>query len=262
MSETHSDSVEYGPQIRYKSCIVFEKTKISYVIWFEDALRHYGVPTALFDLYILLLDLGTAANALVHAGWAMDTQSPHRIADAVVEIPQRPLISPDKRTKTVLLLASDWRFPLASNPPLECVPIMDQLSSSELAYPQLPALLDALIESWLAGPSDDDKLLLCLSCYVNYIYDHVPGVKVGSFAGKVKYEHRQLHADIIAGMESSTLPFRNYQRGIREGLLQSRYELQECSASRDNKVLFVNWESIRLPDPVRYEESSHSDCED
>jgi hypothetical protein len=67
MSETHSDSVEYGPQIRYKSCIVFEKTKISYVIWFEDALRHYGVPTALFDLYILLLDLGTAANALVDA---------------------------------------------------------------------------------------------------------------------------------------------------------------------------------------------------
>ncbi|KAL4928945.1 uncharacterized protein BDV17DRAFT_281742 [Aspergillus undulatus] len=206
------------------------------IIWFEDALVHYGVPTVDFDLYVLVLDIDAAANSLIKAGWIVDTQSPHRIGDAVVKIPQRPLISPDQQTKTVLLLASDWRSLLATDSPLERVPVTDQIPLPKLLFPPLSGLLDALIESWLAGPSEDPTLLLHLGCYFNYLYEY-------------------FHFDLLAGMASSTFPFRDHQRGIRDALLQGRYELQECSASRDNDVLFGGWGGIRLPDPELWAKS-------
>ncbi|KAG2414480.1 hypothetical protein HFD88_003671 [Aspergillus terreus] len=252
MSEPLWNPAEYGPEIRYSSCLVLENIGIPYVIWFEDALAHYGVPTIVFDLYVLVLDIDTAADALIKAGWVVDTQNPHRIGDSVVTIPQTPLISPDQKTKTVLLLASDWRFPLAADPPLERVPVNDR-SLSKLSFPLLPGLLDALIESWLVGPTEDATLLVRLAVYFNYLYGYVPALKERSFADQMKYEHRQFHFDVLAGMASSTLPFRNHQRGIRDALLQGRYELQECSAPRDNEALFDPWKGIRLPDPVNDE---------
>ncbi|KAI9035675.1 uncharacterized protein KD926_003119 [Aspergillus affinis] len=238
MSEPLLKPAEYGPEIRYKSCLVLENIGIPYVIWFEDALVHYGVPTVVFDLYVLVLDIDTAADALIKAGWIVDTQNPHRIGDSVVAIPQTPLISPDQKTKTVLLLASDWRFPLAANPALERVPVNDR-SPSKLSFPLLSGLLDSLIESWLVGPTEDATLLVRLACYFNYLYGYVPALKERSFADQMKYEHRQFHFDVLAGMASPTFPFRNHQRGIRDALLQDRYELQECSASRDDEALFV-----------------------
>ncbi|GES64211.1 NAD-dependent 15-hydroxyprostaglandin dehydrogenase [Aspergillus terreus] len=249
MSDPLRNPAEYGPEIRYSSCLVLENIGIPYVIWFEDALAHYGVPTIVFDLYLLILDIDTAADALIKAGWVVDTQNPHRIGDSVVTIPQTPLISPDQKTKTVLLLASDWRFPLAADPPLERVPVNDH-SPSKLSFPLLPGLLDALIESWLVGPTEDATLLVRLAVYFNYLYGYVPALKERSFADQMKYEHRQFHFDVLAGMDSSTFPFRNHQRGIRDALLQGQYELQECSAPRDNEALFDPWKGIRLPDPV------------
>jgi hypothetical protein len=160
MSENPSEPVEYGPHIRYKSCLIFESTGVPYVVWVQDALRHYGVPTALFDLYIQVWNLDIAANALIEAGWVLDTVSSRRIGNTIVEIPQKPLISPDNRTRTVLLLASDWKFPLATNPPIERIHLADKLPRTHFSFPTLPALLGALIESYLAGPTE---LLIQLS---------------------------------------------------------------------------------------------------
>ncbi|KAH8422388.1 uncharacterized protein LDX57_000145 [Aspergillus melleus] len=253
MSEPLWNPAEYGPEIRYKSCLVFENIGIPYVIWFEDALVHHGVPTIVFDLYVLVLDIVTAADALMKSGWTVDTQNPRRIGDSVVAIPQTPLISPDQKTKTVLLLASDWKFPLATDSPLERVPVTNRSHSSKLSFPLLPGLLDALIESWLVGPTEDPTLLLRLSCYFNYLYEYVPALKERSFADQMKYEHRQFHFDVLAGMDSLGFPFRNHQRGIKDALLQGRYELQECSAPREDEALFGGWGKVRLPDPVHDE---------
>jgi hypothetical protein len=65
MSEPLWNPAEYGPEIRYSSCLVLENIGIPYVIWFEDALAHYGVPTIVFDLYVLVLDIDTAAELLL-----------------------------------------------------------------------------------------------------------------------------------------------------------------------------------------------------
>ncbi|CEL10469.1 hypothetical protein ASPCAL13588 [Aspergillus calidoustus] len=182
MSETHSGAAETAPQIRYESCLAFEQTGIPHVVWFEKALRRHGVPTVALDLYILVLDIEVAANALVESGWVLDTVSPRQIGGTVVEISQNPLITPDNRTRTVLLLASGWRFPLATNLLLEHVPMSDKLLSANLSFPTSSALLDALIKSYRAGPTVHQKLLLHPSCYYNYLYEYVPAVTEPSFA--------------------------------------------------------------------------------
>lgn len=72
-------------ETRYKPCQVLSDHKTPYVIWFEDTLHHYGVPTLKFDLYLLVMDLDKAAELLVKAGWVLDTQGPHVIGNAKVE---------------------------------------------------------------------------------------------------------------------------------------------------------------------------------
>lgn len=242
-------TVECHEETRFNSCLIFNDSEVPYVIWFEDALAYYGVPTVVFDLYILVTDIDIAADCLVKAGWTLDTQSPHRIGGVEVKTRQHRLISPDRQTTTVLLLASDWKFPLASDSALEPVPL-DELPDQTLSFPPLSGLLDALIESWLDGPSDDPLLLLHLAVQFNYLYGYTPALKERSFANQLKYEHRQFHFDVLAGMASSTFPFRKHQRAIRDALLQGRYELQECSAPRDNEDLFDSWAKIRLPPPA------------
>ncbi|KAL3469549.1 hypothetical protein BJX99DRAFT_69097 [Aspergillus californicus] len=246
-----SDKAQTHP--RYKPCLTLSDNKVPYVIWFEDALHYHGVPTAVFDLYLLVLDIEIAADCLIKAGWALD-ESPHRIGMADVTTPQVSLLAEHnksitvdenpflKPTRTVLLPASDWKFPLVADPPLERV--------QQLPFPPLSGLLDALIESWLDGPTGNEKSLHHLAVQLGYLYGHAPALKEKSFAEQMKYEHRQFHFDVLAGMELGTVPFRKHQRSIRDALLQGRYEFQECSASRDKEDLFDNWSKIRLPDAV------------
>lgn len=54
----------------------------------------------------------------------------------------------------------------------------------------------------------------------------------------MKYGHHRFYLDVLAEMQTGTLPFRRHQRAIRDVLLQGQYELRECSASRDNKDSF------------------------
>lgn len=71
---------------RYKPCQVLFDNHIPHAVWFEDALVHYGVPTVVFDLYILVPDIDLAANLLAKAGWTFDMQRPFRIGNAEVDL--------------------------------------------------------------------------------------------------------------------------------------------------------------------------------
>lgn len=109
-----------------------------------------------------------------------------------------------------------------------------------MSFPPLSGFLDALIETWLDCPSDDPMLLIHLACQISYLYAYAPILKKREFAKRMKHEHRQFHFDVLAGMDTGTIPFRKHQRAIRDALRQGEYELQECSASRDNEDLFDN----------------------
>lgn len=223
---------------RYKPCQVLSDHQVPHVIWFEDTLHHYGVPTVLFDLYLLVLDVDEAAKLLVKAGWFIDLQGPHKIGSAEVEFPQRRLVLRNSPTITVLLPAQEWKFPLIADSLLEDAPLTAESLHENVSFPPLSGFLDALIESWLDCPSDDAMLLLHLACQISYLYAYAPALTQRSFAEWMKYEHRQFHFDVLAGMETGTIPFRRHQRAIRDALLRGQYELQECSASRDNEELF------------------------
>ncbi|GCB25638.1 hypothetical protein AAWM_08523 [Aspergillus awamori] len=250
-----------GRETRYSVCQVLIDNCVPHAIWFEDALVHYNVPTAVFDLYILVDDIDMAAKILAKVGWHFDMQIPHLIGNAEVdllEFPQQRLISPDDETRTVLLPAADWKFPLTSNTQLELVPLK-VMPSLKVPFPPLAGFLDALIDSWLDCPSNDAMLLLVLACQMSYLYTHARTLKQKSFAEEMKYEHRQFHFDVLAGMETGTLQFRKHQREIRDALLRGQYELRDCSASRDNKDLFDPFGGISF-EPLReeqHDEGSH-----
>ncbi|KAJ5165222.1 uncharacterized protein N7500_007052 [Penicillium coprophilum] len=229
---------ESSTERRYKPCQVLSNHRFPHVIWFEDALHHYGVPTLKFNLYLLVADIEKAAELLVKAGGALDSQEPRKIGNAKVELPQKRLISPTSQTITVLLPAQDWKYPLIPDSCSDDVSLAAESLPENLSFPPLPGFLDALIESWLDCPSDDAMLLLHLACQISYLYEYVPALKQLSFAEQMKYEHRQFHFDVLAGMETGTVQFRKHERAIRDALLQSQYELRECSASRDNEDLF------------------------
>jgi hypothetical protein len=135
---------------------------------------------------------------------------------------------------TVLLPAEEWKFTLNTHSNL----LLTADAHENLSFPPLPGFLDELIKSWLDCPTDDAMLLLHLACQISYLYAHVPALKQQSFAEQMKYKHRQIHFDALAGMESGNIQFRKHQRTIRDALLQDQSELRECSASRDNEYLF------------------------
>lgn len=62
------------PGERLQPCFALHDSGISCVVWFEDAIAHYGVPTVLFKLYILVLDIDTAAQELTGRGWVLTPQ--------------------------------------------------------------------------------------------------------------------------------------------------------------------------------------------
>lgn len=157
-------------------------------------------------------------------------QGPHRIGNAEVDLatfPQQRVISPDNRTRTVLLPAADWKFPLTINTPLQYMTLKDDPTQQKVPIPPLAGFLDALIESWLDCPSDDATLLITLVVQISYLYAHVPALKEKSFAEQMKYENRQFHFDELMGVDTGTIEFRKHLRAIRDGLLQGQYELQE-----------------------------------
>lgn len=229
MKETNNSHVG-AVKLRYKPCKIFSDHQLPHVVWFEDALFYYGVPTVLFVLYILVQDIDLASDILAKAGCTL-MQGEHRIGNARVDpinFPQWQLISPDGKNKISLLHAARWKFCLTRDTPLELVPL-EGSSSQKVPFPPLAAFLDALIESWLDCPSENAVLLMTLAYQISYLYSYGPALKERSFAERMKYGHRQFHFDVLTGMEIGSLKFPKHQRSIRDALIQGQYVLQECS---------------------------------
>lgn len=266
-------------KLRLSPCHILRAQNIPCVVWFEDALRYYGVPTVGFDLYILVPDIETAAQVLTNDGWNLVPQKKGKIGFADVEYPQRRLTPPSQYLRksellaihsetpqlppppdpsppgpdtTVLLPAADWNFSFAGVDANNTKDLVDTI------YPPLADLVDALIDSLLDCPSDNDFLCSHLGDQIAYLYGHSPLLKEKSFAEQLMYQHRQYHLDVLSGMGHATMPFISHQRKIREGLRDGTHKLQECSADRSNESLFNREVQARLlasmPDPFAHTE--------
>jgi hypothetical protein len=205
---------------RHLPCALLHSQGIRCVAWFEDAIAHYGVPTIVFDLYVLVQDPASAAKLLLQSGWTF-MQREQKIGNATLACMQYALSPPTQNsirragelpgpTTTVLLRADDWNFDL------------EQHWSPAIVIPPLAPLLDALIDSWLDSPDDNLMLRMHLGCMIAYLYDYAPELQQETFAVQLKKEHHQYHYDVRSGMTTGTAPFLNRQRQVREESRKAR----------------------------------------
>jgi len=239
-------------QPRYQPCILLHKNSIPCSIWFEDVLVYYGVPTATFELYLIVPDIDQAAEVLAQCGWTLLTAAPAKVGTAVVDTQQRRLVppmfktkpyqppqktsippppsqDPPRATETVLLPANDWNFTFSE---------AKHRPGNLGLFPDLPEFLDALIDSLLDTSLDQSMLWGHIACQIVYLYGYNSTIQDRSFAEHLRYEHRQYHLDSLSGMRTGTAHFIKHQRKIREALNQGSFTLCECSASRDREDLF------------------------
>jgi hypothetical protein len=266
-------------------CHILHDHNIPCVVWFEDAIAYYGVPTVLFDLYILVPDIETATQVLVQDGWNLVPQEKGRIGNADVDYPQRRLTPPSQNsqkvglstpqpfttrlpppppiasfpgpTTTVLLPAADWYFSLAE------VSANNTTTLADTVFPPLTGLADALIDSLLDYSSGNVMLHSHLAVQITSLYGWAPMLKETAFAEKLAYEHRQYHLDVLFGMDHGTYPFISHQRNIREALRHRTHKLQDCSAPHNNEALFSRGVQARLlasmPNPFGHMEGEQND---
>ncbi|PSS15240.1 hypothetical protein M430DRAFT_20542 [Amorphotheca resinae ATCC 22711] len=251
---------------RYQPCYILRDSGIPCVIWCEDAVAHYGVPTVVFSFYILVPDIDKAANVLTQRGWHLEDSGQtkfgnyplrsahHRLTPPIDVTQNRPAWSPGmgpppppskgppRPTTTILLPASEWNytFPL----------------TIQNLFPPLPELLDALIDKLLDDPLTDGTWHQ-LALLIAYLYDYVPALREKSYAENLKYEHRQFHYDSLSGM-SIGLPFIRHERKIRDALREGSFQLCDCSADQEDESLFTAKAQARIiasrPSPFTAEE--------
>lgn len=240
---------------RFQPCYILRDSNIPCVIWCEDAVAYYGVPTVVFSFYILVPDIDKAAKALIHRGWHLEDslqtkfgntplRSAHRRLTPPIDLIQnRPTWSPGMGpppppskirpgpTTTILLPALEWNFTFPS--------IIHGF------FPPLPELLDALIDKLLDDPLTD-TIWNQLAVLIAYLYGNVLALKDKSFAEHLKYEHRQYHYDSLSGMSTGTLPFIRHEREIRDALREGRFQLCDCSADQEDESLFTAKTQARI----------------
>ncbi|KAB5530331.1 hypothetical protein GE09DRAFT_974142 [Coniochaeta sp. 2T2.1] len=237
---------------RLNACHLLQQNGVPSAFWFEDAIAYYGVPTIVFDVFLLVSDIDEAAAVLTESGWGppptrisdryhfLNQPPPLRCrrlvppdaeaGDATASRPSRPAFyNPHSPTVTMLLRAADWEFS----------PEKHLQTSQDTFIPPLSALADSLIGVLLDLPDCSD-VQRHVSVQLSYLYGHVKQVNEKSFADQLRYEHRQFHFDCLAGMTMGTIPFIVHERAIRDSLRRGEYELQDCSAAKteENRILF------------------------
>ena len=233
---------------RYTTCRALRDSGVPCVLWFEDAIGYYGVKTVVFDLYVLVPDIASAASALVKRGWTdvPPNDNPHfRGAQEQLRYLRVPIHESyvDARHLVVLLSAKDWKVQL---PEVSSPRYHKPLPSDRWPFvPLLPVLLDSLISKWMDTTSSLG-IRSHLNVQIGYLYGAVPILNDPSFIRYLRPENGQYHLDTLAGMNTSMSYFHEHERQIRDKIREGKYQLRQCSASKDDERLFTKAVEARL----------------
>ena len=241
---------------RYSACRVLKDNGIPCYIWSEDALSYYGVPTAVFDVHIVVDDVEEAMEVLVGEGWSPPPpgfearythikEATHYLVRPGVNIGKTDLTAVGHWTTLVAIMdASEWnvKLPHISSPTYHPPKRDDRWPF----IPPLHELLDPLIQRWLVTPDEHPDFRGHLGIFLGYLYSHVSILQMREFAPYLKKEHRQYHFDKIAGVSVISEVYREHQRNIRELILKGEYELCHCSAESNDERFFTKEAEARL----------------
>ena len=205
---------------RHEPCQILSNKGISCLVWFEDAIAHYGVPTVVFDLHLLVADLDEAVFALNAEGWTDKTEPDNRIGHFLDGTPSTsyrrldpPVLEQDMAgaTTTLLLAAKDWNVPTDKLLALSTVGFVSPLC----------VLVDSLIASLLDAPVDT-AVSNHLAVHTAYLYRYCAALKPQDFATQLRLEHRQFHYDALSKPGLGSIPFIREQRQIRDEIRQGK----------------------------------------
>ena len=237
---------------RYLPCTLLQNAGIACVVWFEDAIAYYGVPTIVFDLYVLVQDPAAAAELLLRNGWTY-AERERKIGNATVA-DQQLLYALSPPPPPPPSSPSPSSSPSSSPPSLPPAHLSSRLadtvadadkgdtgklpgptttillparnwnfaleqhcSPATSVIPPLASLLDALIDSLLDSPDGNVMLRLHIDCMIAYLYEYVPELRQDSFRLRLKEEHRRYHDEARSGSSpTGTTSFIDLHRRIRD----------------------------------------------
>ena len=186
----------------YEACRILDAAEVKFCVWAEDALSAHGVPTVVFDLYLITENVAAAAQILIQKGFIAKP-----LEDDIMPIPELherygpP--GPENERDTVLLAASDWNY---------------DLRNTTIGWlPPIENLVDSLMWRWTNQSSEN--LRMRLAVYLGYCLLYVDGVKTLDFAAKLRKENRQLHFDLVDGSAAedlATIKCQEHYRAVRE----------------------------------------------
>ncbi|KAI1189491.1 hypothetical protein F5B17DRAFT_193055 [Nemania serpens] len=260
---------------RYAPCKILLGESIPALIWFEDTIARYGVPTVVFDLHLIVPDIQHAADVLQQWGWRPKLPGPYSFLASPAPFQYRRLICPApedernqgdaldsleaetsepllERTSTVLLSATEWKISTER---------LHEASNNRY-LPPLPVLANDLVTNLLDAP-DGSALASHLSIMLAYLYRYSSEVKTEGFEHCLDLENRQFHLDCISGqLMLWTLPFARYERQVRENIRQGCHEFRKCSVARtkENRLLFID-ACNELADRLRRRDYAHDVAE-
>ncbi|KAL2015870.1 hypothetical protein VTK56DRAFT_4667 [Thermocarpiscus australiensis] len=214
-SQDSRDGSETKLPPRYTACELLYKAGIPAAVWLEDALSYHGVPTLVFDLFLLVPDVDAAAQVLVSSGYTRGQPSlalrAIRQFDNLYNPPQTTtredrgsIPGPD----VVLLPAGEWFYQLPA-------------TTAEMTdwFPTLPQLLTSLIGKWLSLEEEESDLRLRIAIFIGYIYSYVDAVKAPGFEQQLPREYRVFHSDQVQGINAEALgTFRCQQHYLQNSM--------------------------------------------
>ncbi|KAI9774211.1 MAG: hypothetical protein M1839_001757 [Geoglossum umbratile] len=241
------DDISEALNPRYAACSILYNAAVPYCIWCEDALSAYGVPTIVFDLFLLTPDPGEAAATLIEAGYVRKEpnarfcdipQFSNRLGPATSCKGDRKSIDKSggfesldpSMTEVVLLPANEWFYDL-----LEDAEDMTQWK------PPLSKLLDSLMAKWFDLKDSDSEYNLQshIAIFISYIYLYVGEVKEPGFERGLLKEHWQLHFDLAAGITGGGLNSsrcHHHYRSIKDKIRTGEHEPQSPQARGNPSV--------------------------
>ncbi|KAL2131010.1 hypothetical protein VTI74DRAFT_5669 [Chaetomium olivicolor] len=197
------DGSEAKMPLRYTACELLYKAGIPAAIWLEDALSYHGVPTLVFDLFLLVPDVDAAAQVLVRSGYKRGQLSlglrAIRQFDNLYTPPQTTSTTHEDHdsvagANVVLLPAKEWFHQL----PATAEAMTDW-------FPTLHQLLTTLIRKWLSLEEQEEDLRLRIVIFIDYIYSYVDAVKAPGFELQLPREYRVFHSDQLQGINTEYL---------------------------------------------------------
>ena len=227
---------------RFDPCDCLLRVGIPCKIWGEDVLCFYGVPTGVFDLFLLVSDPEEASKRLVDQGYIRTTpnerftyipelssQVPRLVASSLAgKLMESFSISSDASDPlgaddtilpgVVLLPATDWNYPLPRS-----------VAELHELIPSLHEYFDCIVEKWMDVPANMDSLRSHLAIHIVYHSLYLDEVWTEGFEKEIRKEHRQLLYDLLADGAGGPVDLVHkdcqiYHQGIRNQIMKGRCE--------------------------------------